>query len=128
GQDRKPLDDVPNPKKSGVFEEQEWYVAKASGGVSERAIELYAGPSKTAAEDACREWEKANKATKPLWITTVSDPIKVKGPVLRPATTRDKARIEFQDPKFVDPGSTKKVAQSAPELTGKKAQGRIGNL
>jgi hypothetical protein len=128
GQDRKPLDDVPNPKKSEVFEEQEWYVAKASGGVSERPIELYAGPSKAEAEEACRKWEAANKATKPTWITTVSDPIKVKVPVLRPATTRDKPKIEFQDPKFVDPGSTKKVAKFAPELKGKKAQGQIGDL
>jgi hypothetical protein len=128
GQSRKPADDVPNPKKSEVFEEQEWYVATASGGTTARSEELYAGPSKAAAEEACRKWEAANKATKPNWITNVSDPIKVKVPVARPAAQRDRPKIEFQDPKFVDPGSTKNAAKRVPELKGKKAQGQIGNL
>jgi hypothetical protein len=125
-QDRKPLDEVPGEKKTAVFEEQDWYVATASGGVSERKIELYAGPSKMAAQEACDKWEQANKATKPNWITNVSDPIKVRVPVRRTTTPRDKPSVQFQDPKFVDPGSTKKAAKRAPSLKGKKVEGLVG--
>jgi hypothetical protein len=124
----RPRPETSGDKKSAVFDEQEWYFAKASGGVSDPSEDIYAGPSKEAAEEACRKWEMANKTKRPNWITTVSDPIKVKVPVVRPTVPRDRPKIEFQDPKFVDPGSTKTAAKPYLALKGKKAQGQIGEL
>lgn len=127
-QDRKPLDDLPGQKKSEVFEEQEWYLATASGGVELEPIRLYFGPSRADAEKACTQWEEANKAARPNWIAKVKDPpYKVKVPVLRPTTPRTKPAIDIPEPKFVDPGSAKPAAKRAPSLKGKKVQGLIGN-